>query len=462
MSIINVAIDGPSGAGKSTIARAVAKKAGYIYIDTGALYRTIALYSLREQVDTEDQQSVAGMLSGLRVELTFREGEQRVLLNGEDVSGLIRTPEVSMAASTVSAIPAVRAFLLDLQRNIAAKNSCIMDGRDIATVVLPNADVKIFLTASAEERARRRYQELAARGEQVTFEEVLADQKQRDYNDSHRATAPLKQAEDAVLVDTTGKDFDTSVALVESVICERLEKPASKESAARAEGSKTEKQPQKKVKYNFKKYTTRAFYIIAMPFTWLTCKLLYRITYIDKQNVPKKGKLIIAANHISGWDPVFVGSAMVRVIHAMAKEEIFYNWFVKAVVTGLNAFPISRGSSDRRAFEYALELLRRGKVLGIFPEGTRSKDYKPGKGKSGIALIAAMTGADIVPVAIYSAGKPVRAFRTHVIVEFGPVIRNEELGLTDGKKASELRGATRLIMDRIKEMWDKIDENHAR
>lgn len=460
MSIINVAIDGPSGAGKSTIARAVAKRAGYIYIDTGALYRTVALHSLRGQVDVQDPQAVAGMLENLRVELAFREGEQRVLLNGEDVSGLIRTPEVSRIASSVSAVPAVRAFLLDLQRDIAARNSCIMDGRDIATVVLPHADVKIFLTASAEERARRRYEELVARGEQVTLEEVLADQKQRDYNDSHRAAAPLRQAEDAVLIDTTGKSFDESVQLVEAVIREHLPQPSRPKPAAPAEAP--EKQPREKVKYNFNKYTTRAFYMIAMPFTWLTCKLLYRITYVGKRNVPRKGKLIIAANHISGWDPVFVGSAMVRVIHAMAKEELFRNGFVKAVITGLNAFPVSRGSSDRRAFEYALELLRRDKVLGIFPEGTRTKDYKPGKGKSGIALIAAATGADIVPVAIYSAGKPVRAFRTHVIVEFGPVIRNEELGLTDGKKTSELRGATRLIMDRIKEMWNKIDENHAR
>lgn len=458
MSIINIAIDGPSGAGKSTIARAVAKKAGYIYIDTGALYRAIALYSLRAKTDVKQADAVAEMLRSIRVELAFRDGEQRVLLNGEDVSDLIRTPEVSMAASAVSAVPEVRAFLLSLQRDIAAKNSCIMDGRDIATVVLPNADVKIFLTASAEERARRRHAELIARGEQVTFESVLADQKQRDYNDEHRAAAPLKQAEDAVLVDTTGKDFDASVALVESVIRERL----PKEPAKRKEAAKEEKQPREKVKYNFKKYTTHAFYIIAMPFTWMTCKLLYRITYIGKQNVPKKGKLIVAANHISGWDPVFVGSAMVRVIHAMAKEELFHNWFVKAVITGLNAFPVSRGSGDRRAFEYALELLNRDKVLGIFPEGTRSKDYKPGKAKSGIALIAAATGADIVPVAIYSAGKPVRAFRTHVIVEFGEVIKNEELGLTDGKKASELRSATRLIMDRIKGMWEKIDENNAR
>ena len=149
-------------------------------------------------------------------------------------------------------------------------------------------------------------------------------------------------------------------------------------------------------------------------------------------------------------------------IHAMAKEELFRNWFVKAVVTGLNAFPVSRGSGDRRAFEYALGLLEREKVLGIFPEGTRSKDYRPGKAKSGIALIAAATGADIVPVAIWSGGKPVRAFRTHVVVEFGEVIRNEELGLTDGKKASELRSATRKIMGRIEEMWEKIDENYAR
>lgn len=458
--IINIAIDGPSGAGKSTIARAVAKQAGYIYIDTGALYRAIGLYSLRGQVDAQDQEAVGKMLSDIRVELAFREGEQRVLLNGEDVSGLIRTPEVSMAASAVSALPAVRVFLLDLQRDIASKNSCIMDGRDIATVVLPNADVKIFLTASPEERARRRFAELEARGEQVTFEEVLADQKQRDYNDSHRAAAPLKQAEDAVLVDTTGKDFEESVALVSSVIRGRLAQAAPSEPAPRPE--KKEQAPHTKVKYNFKKFTTHAFYIIAMPFTWLTCKLLYRITYIGRQNVPKKGKLIIAANHISGWDPVFVGSAMVRVIHAMAKEELFRNWFVKAVVTGLNAFPVSRGSGDRRAFEYALGLLEREKVLGIFPEGTRSKDYRPGKAKSGIALIAAATGADIVPVAIWSGGKPVRAFRTHVVVEFGKVIRNEELGLTDGKKASELRSATRKIMGRIEEMWEKIDENYAR
>ena len=460
MKKINVAIDGPSGAGKSTIARAVAKRAGYLYIDTGALYRSIGLYSLRCGVDAKDSAAVERMLSAIRVELVFRDGEQRVLLNGEDVSDRIRTPEVSMAASAVSAVPAVRDFLLAFQRDLARENNCIMDGRDIATVVLPDADVKIFLTASPEERARRRYEELAARGESVEYETVLSELKERDYTDSHRTAAPLKQAEGAIRIDTTGKTFEESVALIQEAIRSRT--VSAEEKKERSGGRNEEKVKTGKVSYNFKKLSTRLFYLIAMPFTWMTCKLLYRVTYIGKPNVPRRGKLIIAANHISGWDPVFVGSAMVRVIHAMAKEEIFHNWFVKAVVTGLNAFPVSRGSGDRRAFDYSLALLEHDKVLGIFPEGTRSKDYRPGKAKSGVALIAAASGADVVPVAIWSGGKPVRAFRTHVVVEFGPVIRNEELGLTDGKKASELRAATRTIMDRIKEMWEKIDENYAR
>lgn len=456
MNIVNIAIDGPSGAGKSTIARAVARQAGYLYIDTGALYRAVGLYARSHRVDAADPAAVERMLSEIRVELVHRHGEQRVLLNGEDVSDRIRTPEVSMAASAFSALPAVRAFLLSLQRDIAAQNSCIMDGRDIATVVLPGAAVKIFLTASPEERARRRYEELTARGEAVEYETVLAQLRERDYNDSHRTAAPLRQAKDAVLVDTTGKSFEQSVALVESVIADRLAAPA----AAPAQPGKPPRR--ERVAYSFKKYSTHLFYLIAMPLTWLTCKLLYRITYIGKQNVPRRGKLIIAANHISSWDPVFVGSAMVRIIHAMAKEELFRNGFVRSVLSGLNAFPVSRGSGDRRAFEYALALLEHDKVLGIFPEGTRSKDYRPGKAKSGIALIAATSGADIVPVAIWSGGKPVRAFRTHVVVEFGPVIRNEDLGLTDGKKASELRSATRMIMDRIREMWEKIDEHYTR
>lgn len=220
--MINVAIDGPAGAGKSTIARTAAKNLGYIYVDTGALYRAVGVYSLRRGLDTKNPETVGGTLSDIRVELKFIGGMQHVFLNGEDVSEEIRTPQASMAASDVSAVPAVRQFLFDLQRNIAMQNDCIMDGRDIGTVVLPGAQVKIFLTASPEARAMRRYKELQAKGADDTFEAVLADLKQRDYNDSHRAAAPLKPAEDSVLVDTTALDLEASVQKVISVIQSKI------------------------------------------------------------------------------------------------------------------------------------------------------------------------------------------------------------------------------------------------
>lgn len=220
--MINVAIDGPAGAGKSTIARAAAKELGFVYVDTGALYRAIGVYSLRCASDTKNPEAVANTLPHIRVELQFQNGVQHVLLNGEDVSEEIRTPQASMAASDVSAVPAVRQFLFDLQRDIAAKNNCIMDGRDIGTVVLPHAEVKIFLTASPEARAMRRFKELQEKGATDTYETVLADLKQRDYNDSHRAVAPLKPAADSILVDTSSLTLAQSVEKVLEVIKEKL------------------------------------------------------------------------------------------------------------------------------------------------------------------------------------------------------------------------------------------------
>ena len=200
---MNIAIDGPAGAGKSTAAKGAAKALGFIYVDTGALYRAVGVAALRRGIKTDDGQAVAAVLPELRVELAFADGEQRVLLNGEDVSDEIRLPEASMAASNVSAIPAVRAFLFDLQRGIAKKTDCIMDGRDIGTVVLPHAECKIFLTAAPEIRAKRRYLELEAKGTPVAYETLLEEIRQRDYNDSNRAIAPLKPAPDAVILDSS-------------------------------------------------------------------------------------------------------------------------------------------------------------------------------------------------------------------------------------------------------------------
>ena len=215
MKIINVAIDGPAGAGKSTISRKAASELGYIYIDTGALYRTVGLNALRKGVDIQsDDEVIATLTDDLKVELRFIDGEQRMFLNDEDVSSAIRTPEASMAASRVSAVPKVREYLFDLQKNLAKTNNCIMDGRDIGTVVLPDADVKIFLTASPEARAERRFRELQEKGMDTPYDEVLADMIKRDYDDSHRAIAPLKQADDAILCDTSSIGLEESIQLI--------------------------------------------------------------------------------------------------------------------------------------------------------------------------------------------------------------------------------------------------------
>lgn len=221
-NVINVAIDGPAGAGKSTVARAAAKEVGFIYVDTGALYRAVGVNALRKGIDTKDKPAVAASLADISVDLVFENGEQKVLLNGENVSSEIRTPPASMAASDVSAVPEVRAFLFDLQRDIAKRNSCIMDGRDIGTVVLPHAKVKIFLTASPEERATRRYKELIEKGTEVKYEDVLAELIERDYNDSHREIAPLKPAEDGVILDTTGLSLEESINSIVKIVKENI------------------------------------------------------------------------------------------------------------------------------------------------------------------------------------------------------------------------------------------------
>ena len=222
--MINIAIDGPAGAGKSSLSRKLAANLGYIYVDTGALYSATGLKFSRLGFTTELSGDIEKVLETTKVDIKFVNGEQRVFLDDEDVSDLIRTPEASMMASAVSARPAVRAFLLDMQRNLAKNNNVVMDGRDIGTVVLPDAKVKIFLTADVEERARRRLLELTEKGEKVTFEEVLADMKQRDYNDSHREIAPLRQAEDAVLADTTKLDLKGSLELLEKIVKEGTSK----------------------------------------------------------------------------------------------------------------------------------------------------------------------------------------------------------------------------------------------
>lgn len=223
MSTIRVAVDGPSGAGKSTLARAAAAALGFLYVDTGAIYRTVGLSVRDRGADPGDETAVADILPSLQVELRYDEaGRQRMLLNGRDVSEEIRLPEISRYASAVSALPVVRAYLMETQRELARRNNVIMDGRDIGTVVLPDAEVKVFLTASARVRAERRCRELEERGTPQPFEEVLRDIEERDYRDTHREAAPLRQAEDAVLLDTSALGFQQSLETLLRLIRERM------------------------------------------------------------------------------------------------------------------------------------------------------------------------------------------------------------------------------------------------
>ena len=219
----SIAVDGPSGAGKSTLAKALARELNIIYVDTGAIYRTIGLEVFRRGLDPKNEAEVSAILPEQSIRMEYEDdGLQHMFLNGEDVTADIRLPNISLYASDVSALPAVRAFLLEMQRELARRNCVIMDGRDIGTVVLPDAEVKIYLTASAEERAKRRFLELAARGAGKTYQEVLEEQRLRDDNDMHRAIAPLKPAEDSVIVDTTELDFEQSKQAVLSIIRERV------------------------------------------------------------------------------------------------------------------------------------------------------------------------------------------------------------------------------------------------
>ena len=228
MKYVSIAIDGPSGAGKSTLAKKLAEKLAFLYVDTGAIYRTVGLYTRMRGVSPDDGASVAALLPDITVTMKYGEdGLQRMYLNGEDVTDAIRQNEISAYASKVSAIPEVRAFLLEMQRSTAAGNNVIMDGRDIGTVVLPNADVKLFLTATAEDRAHRRFLELLERGEQVEEAQILGDVRERDERDTNRPVAPLKQAEDAVLVDTTGNSLGESFELICRVVNELLAKEES-------------------------------------------------------------------------------------------------------------------------------------------------------------------------------------------------------------------------------------------
>lgn len=423
---INCALDGPSGAGKSTIAKTVAQRLGYVYVDTGAMYRAIGLYMTRAGVDTKNGEAVVPLLKDVTVELKYIDDAQRIFLNNEDVSDLIRTPEISMAASNVSAIPQVRDFLLDLQRSIARKNNIIMDGRDIGTVILPNADVKIFMTASAEERARRRFEELKAKGQDVNYDEILKDINQRDYNDTHRETAPLKKADDAVELDTTNMSIEEVADKIEELIDAAIRRDFKVIPAWR-----------------------RCTYAILRFIIGFFFRLVFNIKYEGTENMPNTGSIILAGNHQTWFDPILIAIKVKYISSYMAKAELFKNPILGLAIRMVHGFPTRRSSNDVSSLSVAEEFIRKGYNLTIFPEGTRSKDGKIGRAKSGVALIASRCGVPVYPVGI-SFKRPLH-FRSTITVRFGKPLSPEELKITSMTK-TDLRAAGERIMLKIGEL----------
>ena len=421
--MIRIAIDGPGGAGKSSVAKAVAKQLGIIYVDTGALYRNIGLYMLEAGVNPKNPADVVPLLDGLTLELKFENGKQVILLNGVDRGDKIRTPEVSMAASDVSAIPAVREYLLAMQRDTAKKNSLIMDGRDIGTVILPDAEVKIFLIASAEARAKRRYLELQSKGVEITYEQVFNEMVERDKNDSTREIAPCVPAEDAVILDNSDLNFEeTTLAILE--IIKKLRKPKSN-------------------------FYSRAKVIVAPLY-----RFFMRVKATGVENVPKDGGVILCSNHIAAVDVISIGSVCPRQLTFVAKKELFSVPVLGKIVKALGAIPVDRGANDVSAIRSSVSAAEEGKVLSIFPQGHRYPGVDPASTPThnGAALIAYHSKCDVIPVCIDIKGGKY-GFGRRVNVIFGKRIKYEDLRFINGG-LDEYKAATAKIFNEINALAD--------
>ena len=424
--MIRIAIDGPGGAGKSTVAKKIASKLGIIYVDTGALYRTIGLFMLNNGVCPTDSVAVAARLGDFSLELKFVDGKQVILLDGVDVGDAIRTPEASMAASAVSAIREVREYLLNTQRDIAKKNSVIMDGRDIGTVILPDAEVKVFLTASPEARAKRRYDELCKKGIETTLEQVAAEMSERDKNDSTRDIAPCVPAEDSIYLDNSDLDLDGTADAIIAIINSKKKRNKLKDP---------------------KSYT----FVRALLSS--VVRLILGVKVIGAENIPAGGALI-CANHIGIRDVFLISATYPRLIRFIAKKGLFKVPVIAQIVKAWGAIKVERNGGDLAAIRTAIELMEGDNTVAIFPQGHRFPGVNPltTPRKNGAALIAYRSGCDILPVCIKVKKNRYAPFRRVEIV-YGELINNSELRFTSGGSA-EYERVNDYIFEKIGELGD--------
>jgi cytidylate kinase len=418
---IVVAIDGPAGSGKSSTAKRVAKELGHRHIDTGAMYRAVALKALRAGVDPDDGDA-CGELAG-SIQITFgktRDGEQTVLADGEDVSRDIRSPEVTRAVSPVSAHPSVRSAMVRQQRSLAEAGGAVLEGRDIGTVVLPSAEVKIFLVASTTVRAERRLKELRESGLAVDAGKVERDIIRRDEYDSAREASPLKRAVGSVEVDTTNLTIEEQVGRIVGIVRETAADLAGLVSKRRNPFAK------KRPWFRFGQMVARGVF-----------RVVFGLRVDRKMKVDYEENYIYACNHVSYADPPSVGSTLPREVHFVAKSTLFENRFFGWLIRSVNAMPLRRGVFDREAVEKSVKLLNAGGSLMIFPEGQRQFGGRLGRPKSGVGLLAVTTGVAVVPAYVRGTDRLSRC-----------LIRRMRLRVVQGRPIRMAKGTSEEFTDR--------------
>lgn len=464
--MINIAIDGPAGAGKSTIAKAVAKDLNIIYLDTGAMYRATAYYAISQGIDVTDEEKVAKMLETLEMDIEYKDGAQQIIVNGINATPYLREHYMSKAASDVSALPCVRYKMVDLQRDFAKKHDVVLDGRDIGTFVLPDANCKFYLTATPEERARRRYDELKAKGENVDFDTLLQDIIKRDYNDSHRAVAPLKQADDADFVDTTSMSIDDVVAHVKEIVHIKTKKsnltqqnPENQHNTIIHSCDMDPKTLQRIKKY-YKPQKSFAVYRFLRFVLRPVQMLVWPTKVVGAENAKKVQGALFTCNHYSKMDsmiPYFV--LFKKEAHALAKYELFRNPIAGWFLHKMGAIPVRRGEADVESVKQVLRVLKSGKQLLIFPEGTRNKEgtQEMAEFKTGTARFAIKTKVPVVPMIYYRSPK---AFSKNWLYVGEPFTLDE---FYNAKTPEEHHKATDVIrekMDETRRLCNEYVESH--
>ena len=423
-----VAIDGPAGSGKGSITKIIAEKLNLESIDTGAMYRCVTLYLINNNININEVDKIKESLDN--IEIKFENDNQKVLLNNEDVTDKIRSMEVTKLVSQVSSIKEVRLKLVDLQRKIARDKNIIMEGRDITTVVFPKADVKIYLDADVEERAKRRFKQNQEKGIESTYEEVLESMKKRDENDRNKEFGALKIADDAIVI-------DSSNMTINQVTKEIIKLIKKKQKEIKADKKVYEETPDTKFK-RFKLAVVRkiVYYVFY--------KLVYRIKIVNEKNVPDEGAYIICANHVNMLDALAVVCSSKRKVRFICKDSMFkvkvLGWALKLSDT----IPINREKNDLESMKRSLKALKNGEVLGVFPEGTRKGMSKNLKVKDGAAFFSLKTGTKVIPLGIQGSFKPF----TKVKLIYGePLDFSEYYGKEKDKEA--LEKVTETIMNNI-------------